>query len=71
MKHEQMIKDVFRIAGLLEGLTCLQGQPMTEALVYVLADCVDRLELIGTQLLAKDVNRDEGTEEADWPKAYQ
>ena len=70
MSREQMIKDAFRIAGLLEGLTCLQGQTMTEAVAFALADCVDRLELMGAQLLAKDVNPSEGTEEDDWPKEY-
>lgn len=54
------------MAGLLEGMTCLQGQPVTEAMVYMLADCVDRLEIMGAALLAKDVTGDgnEGTEEA-------
>lgn len=68
MKHEQMIKDVYYMAGLLEGLSCLQGQTVTEAMVYILADCVDRLELIGTRLFAGDVNSREGTEETTRPE---
>lgn len=51
MKYrEQMIKDIFYMAGLLEGMTCMQGQPITEAMTAVLVDCVDRLELIGAAL---------------------
>lgn len=71
MKNEQTIKDIYYMAGILETLSCLQGQTVTEAMVYILADCVDRLELIGTRLLAEDVKPREGTEEADWPKPYQ
>lgn len=62
MKREQMIKDVYFMAGLLEGLSCLQGLTITEGMAFILADCVDRLELIGAQLQAKDVECDEGTE---------
>lgn len=51
------------MAGLLEGMTCMQGQPVTESMVYMLADCVDRLELMGAALLAKDVTGDGESEE--------
>ena len=64
MKHEQLIKDVYYMAGLLECISCMQGQTLTESMAYVLADCVDRLELIGAQLLAKELDGDEGKEEA-------
>lgn len=69
MKYrEQMIKDIFYMAGLLEGMTCMQGQSITEAMTAVLADCVDRLELMGAYLLAaKDVTGDEG--DAEGPEA--
>lgn len=64
MKYrEQMIKDIFYMAGLLEGMTCMQGQTITEAMTAVLAVCVDRLELMGAVLLAKDVDGDGETEE--------
>ena len=62
MKHEQMIKDVYYMSVLLEGLSCLQGLTITEGMAFVLADCVDRLELIGAQLF-QEVNRHEGTRE--------
>ena len=71
MKNKQMIKDIYWIAGLLEGVTCLQGQTLTEGMAFILADCVDRLELMGAQLMAEDVKPGERTEEAEWPKAYQ
>ena len=71
MKHEQMIKDIYRIAGLLEAMTCLKEQTIPESMTFILVDCVDRLELMGAQLLAEDVKPREGTEEAEWPKAYQ
>ena len=64
MKNKQMIKDVYYMAGLLEALSCLQGQTLTEGMTFILGDCVDRLELIGAQLLAEDVKHHEGTEEA-------
>ncbi len=52
MKCEEMIKEIYFVAGALEGLSCTQGQPMTEASAFILGDCVDRLELVGAQLLA-------------------
>lgn len=63
MKREETIRDIYKVAGLLEGFSCMQGQVMTEAVAFMLADCVDRLELIGAQMLTKDVNGDEGAEE--------
>ena len=60
MKHEQMIKDVYYMAGLLEGLSCMQGQEMTEAHAYLMAECVSRLELMGAKLIEEDVTGDEG-----------
>lgn len=63
MTREQMIKDIYTMAGLLEGLTCMQGQPITEAMTDILAVCVDKLELMGAALLAKDVTGDGETKE--------
>ena len=71
MKREEVIQDIYRMAGLLEGLSCMTGQTMTEAITFMLGDCVDRLEILGAKLLAEDVKPREGTEEDDWPKAYQ
>lgn len=59
MKYELMISDIYRVIGLLEGITMLEGKTITEAVTTVLADCVDRLEIVGVQLLAKDVHDDE------------
>ena len=64
MNRKQMIRDVYYMAGMLETMSCMQEQTLTESMVFVLADCVDRLELMGAQLLAKEVYGDEGTEEA-------
>ena len=64
MKNKQMIKDFYLKAGLLEALPCLKGKTITEGMAFILGDCVDRLELIGAQLLADDVKNHEGTEEA-------
>ena len=58
MEYKQMIKDVYYMAGMLEGLSTLQGLTITEGMAFVLADCVDRLELIGAQLLDKEVGCD-------------
>ena len=51
MKCEEMIKEVYFVAGVLEGMTYAKGSLMTEAMESKLADCVDRLELVGAQLL--------------------
>lgn len=68
-KTQQMIKDIYYMAGLLEGITCLQGQPITEATTHILADCVDRLELMGATLFAEDVkHREEACTEAMFTK---
>ena len=51
MKCEEMIKEVYFVAGVLEGMTYAKGSLMTEAMESKLADCVDRLELVGAHLL--------------------
>lgn len=64
MEYKQMIKDVYYMAGMLEGLSTLQGLTITEGMAFVLADCVDRLELIGAQLLDKEVGCNGSKEKA-------
>lgn len=63
MKREKAIGDLYRVIGWLEGMTTLPGNMIHGAAKAVLVDCVDRLELVGAQLLAEDVNSREGTEE--------
>lgn len=64
MKVNEAISDVYRVIGWLEGITTLPGNMIHGAAKAVLIDCVDRLELVGARLLEKDVDGDEGTEEA-------
>ncbi len=74
MKHEKAIGDLYRVIGWLEGITMLPSTMAPGAIKAVLMDCVDRLELVGAQLLAEDVKPCEGAEEAeeaDWPRPYQ
>lgn len=51
MKYEQSVKDIYKIAGMLEILSCMQDRPITEGIAADLADAVDKLELIGADLL--------------------
>ncbi len=51
MKYEQSVKDIYKIAGMLEILTCMEGRRLTAGMVAELADAVDKLELIGADLL--------------------
>lgn len=64
MNRDEVIQDIYRMAGLLEGLSCMTGQTMTEGITYMLGDCIDRLEIIGAKLLAEDVKRHEEATEA-------
>lgn len=64
MKVNEAISDLYRVIGWLEGMTTLPGNMIHGAAKAVLVDCVDRLELVGARLLEKDVDGDEGTEEA-------
>lgn len=68
MNRKQMVKDIYKIAGVLESLTCFPDRPLNSGIVAELADAVDKLELIGAQLLAEDVKPVERAEEDDWPK---
>ena len=49
--HEQAIKDIYKIAGMLEMLTCMQDHPLTSGMVAELVDAVDKLELIGAAMM--------------------
>lgn len=51
MKYEQSVKDIYKIAGMLEVLTCMQDLPLTAGMVAELIDAVDKLELIGADLM--------------------
>lgn len=64
MKVNEAISDLYRVIGWLEGISALPGNMIHGAAKAVLVDCVDRLELVGARLLEKDVDADEGTEEA-------
>lgn len=57
MKRKEMIKQIYWVAGVLEGLS--YDGSITEAVAIALGDCVTRLELIGAQLIEKDVHEDE------------
>ena len=54
MKYEQSVKDIYKIAGMLEMLTCMRDKPLTSGMVAELVDAVDKLELIGARLLHED-----------------
>lgn len=80
MKYEQSVKDLYKIAGMLELMTCMQDKPLTSGMIVELEDAVDKLELIGAQLmneahahlidkydklrLETEVNAHDGTEES-------
>ena len=51
MKCEEMIKEVYSVAGKLEGLSCYLNHYCNEAVVTMVSDCVDRLEIIGAHLI--------------------
>lgn len=51
MKYEQSVKDIYKIAGMLEMLTCMQECTLNSGIVSELVDAVDKLELIGADLL--------------------
>ena len=51
MKCEEMIKEIYFVAGVLEGMAYTKGQLVTEAMESKLADCVDRLEIVGVQVM--------------------
>lgn len=53
MKYEEMIKEIYFVAGKLEGLSLYLQRNSSDAVVTSLSDCVDRLEIIGAQLVGK------------------
>ena len=56
MRNEQTVKDIYKIAGMLEMLTCMQDHPLTSGMVAELADAVDKLELIGAAMMNIDID---------------
>ena len=52
MKYEQHVKDIYKIAGMLEALSLIPGQTITvtPGLAADLEDAVDKLELIGAEM---------------------
>jgi hypothetical protein len=54
MKCDQHVKDIYKIAGMLEILTCMEGRRLTAGMVAELVDAVDKLELIGADLLSAE-----------------
>ena len=62
---------ISRIAGLLEGLSSLQGAQLSKTACMRMEEASERLGIYLDDQFAKVVNSHEGTEEAEWPKAYQ
>lgn len=60
MKRKEMIKQIYWVAGMLEGFTYQTNLP--EGMAMSLSECVERLELVGAQLITKDVHFDDGIE---------
>lgn len=56
MRNEQTVKDIYKIAGMLEMLTCMQDHPLTSGMVAELVDAVDKLELIGAAMMNIDID---------------
>lgn len=56
MRNEQTVKDIYKIAGMLEMMTCMQDHPLTSGMVAELVDAVDKLELIGAALMNIDID---------------
>lgn len=51
MKCEEMIKEIYLVAGKLEGLSCYLNNYCNEAVISMVSDCVDRLEITGAHLI--------------------
>ncbi len=51
MKYEELIKEIYFVAGMLEGLSCCLQRHVPEAVTDTVSDCVDRLELVGAQMV--------------------
>lgn len=68
MNRDMILHYLYRVIGNLEAMTMMKGHTVNEAMITVLADCADKLEIVGAQLLAKDVKPVERAEEDDWPK---
>lgn len=62
MNDIYIISSIYKVAGMLEGLSNMQGQTITEAMAYQLTDCAEVLNIIGQDMLARKVGGD-GKEE--------
>ena len=62
MTHKERIKEVYFVAGVLEGYSYLMNLP--EGMAMSLSECAERLELIGAQLIKEDVENNEKPTEA-------
>ena len=60
-----------RIQGILCAMAAMRGAQITEGLSTELECASERLDEYICGLISEDVKPREGTEEADWPKAYQ
>lgn len=54
MKYEQSVKDLYKIAGMLRLLTCMHERKIPPAMIVELEDAMDKLELIGDELIKED-----------------
>lgn len=50
-RMQQSVKELYKIAGMLEMMTCMQDRPLTPGMIAELVDAVDKLELIGADLM--------------------
>lgn len=57
-----IISSIYKVAGMLEGLSNMQGHAITESMAYQLADCAEVLNVIGQDMLARKVGVDGGKE---------
>lgn len=58
MNDIYIISSIYKVAGMLEGLSNMQGQSITESMAYQLTDCSEILNIIGQELLSRKVGGD-------------
>lgn len=73
MKNDKTwnIARLSRIQGILCAMAAMRGAEITEGLSTELECASERLDEYICGLIAEDVKPCEGTEETEWPKAYQ
>lgn len=62
MNRINTIGDIYRISGMLEVLSNMQGQEITEVMADQLGDCAGMLSIIGQRLIAEEVYGDDREE---------